>query len=62
MAIEKYKGFENNSVGHSQGGMIVHLLNSPEIKNSIGFNPASENEMLGKTNILYGQVVMQFQL
>ena len=42
MAIKKYSAFEINSVGHSQGGMIVHLLNSPEIKNSIGFNPASK--------------------
>ena len=45
MAIKKYGAFEINSVGHSQGGLIVHLLNSPEIKNSIGFNPASKNEM-----------------
>ena len=52
MAIKKYSGFEINSGGHSQGGMIVHLLNSPEIKNSIGFNPASKNEMLGKNEYI----------
>ena len=52
MAIKKYSGFEINSVGHSQAGMIVHLLNSPEIKNSIGFNPASKNEMLDKNEYI----------
>jgi hypothetical protein len=51
-AIEKYSAFEINSIGHSQGGMIVHLLNSPEIKNSIGFNPASKNELLGKNEYI----------
>ena len=52
MAIKKYSAFEINSIGHSQGGMLVHLLNSPEIKNSIGFNPASKNEILGKNEYI----------
>jgi hypothetical protein len=52
LAIEKYNAFEINSIGHSQGGMIVHLLNSPEIKNSIGFNPASKNELLSENEYI----------
>ena len=40
LAIKKYSAFEINAVGHSQSGLIVHLLNGPEIKNSIGLNPA----------------------
>ena len=31
LAIEKYKGFEINAVGHSQAGLIVHLLSSPDV-------------------------------
>ena len=52
MAIKKYSGFEINAGGNSQGEMIVHLLNSPEIKNSIRFNPASKNEMLGNNEYI----------
>jgi hypothetical protein len=51
-AIKKYSAFEINSIGHSQGGLIVHLLNSSKIKNSIGFNPASKNEMLDKNEYI----------
>ena len=47
LAIEKYKGFEINAEGHSQAGLIVHLLSSPDIKNSVGFNPAFLEQSIG---------------
>jgi len=41
--IKKYKGYNIDILGHSQSGMIVHLLMTEfkgKIKNAIGVNPA----------------------
>ena len=45
------KGWEVNTIGHSQGGLLSHLLGT-ESKNSIGFNPASKSEHLDKNQYI----------
>ena len=43
--IKKYKNYEVNTCGHSQAGLIAHLL-PYGVKNVIQFNPASKSEQL----------------
>ena len=43
---KKYKNYEVNTVSHSQGGIISHLLGG-ESKNSITLNPAYKYENIG---------------
>ena len=45
------KGWTVDTTGHSQGGLLSHLLGT-ESKNSIGFNPASKSESLGKNQYI----------
>ena len=45
-ALKKYKGFQFESVGHSQGGLLSHLTNSDKIKNTYELNPAYKDEAL----------------
>ena len=45
------KGWEVNTIGHSQGGLLSHLLGT-QSTNSIGFNPASKSENLGKNQYI----------
>jgi hypothetical protein len=50
---KKYKSnkWEVNTIGHSQAGLITHLLGS-QSKNAIQFNPASKSESLGKNEYI----------
>ena len=53
-AHKKYKaskGWTVDTTGHSQGGLLSHLLGTKS-KNSIGFNPASKSESLGKNQYI----------
>ena len=43
--IKKYKNFEVNTCGHSQSGLIAHLL-PYGVKNVFQFNPVSKSEQL----------------
>lgn len=44
-ALKKYKKYEVNTIGHSQAGLLTHLLSAGS-KNAIQFNPASKSEHL----------------
>jgi len=50
-ALKKYKGYTFESAGHSQGGLLSHLLGSKS-KNSIALNPAYKNESLGNNETI----------
>jgi len=50
-ALKKYKGYTFESAGHSQGGLLTHLLGT-KAKNSIGLNPAYKNESLGNNETI----------
>ena len=50
-ALKKYKGYTFESAGHSQGGLLTHLLGSKS-KNSIGLNPAYKNESLANNETI----------
>ena len=55
-AVSQFQGFKITIVGHSQAGMIIHLLDDPRVFEAIGYNPAyfpttkqKENEYIVKT-------------
>ena len=50
-ALKRYKGYTFESCGHSQGGLLTHLLGT-KAKNSIGLNPAYKNETLAKNETI----------
>jgi len=50
-ALKKYKGYTFESAGHSQGGLLTHLLGK-NVKNSIGLNPAYKNESLANNETI----------
>jgi len=50
-ALKKYKGYTFESAGHSQGGLLTHLLGT-KAKNSIGLNPAYKNESLANNETI----------
>jgi hypothetical protein len=39
-AVEKFKNYKITLVGHSQAGMIVHLLDDPRVHEVLSYNPA----------------------
>ena len=44
-AFKKYDGYQFESVGHSQAGLLTHLLSPPDkVMNSISLNPAYKTE------------------
>ena len=45
-AINKYPHHETYLLGHSQGGILVHLLNNDDIHNAISYNPGSKAESI----------------
>ena len=55
-AVSQFSGFKIALLGHSQAGMIIHLLDDPRIHEAIGYNPAyfpttkqKNNEYIVKT-------------
>jgi len=55
-AVSQFEGFKITLVGHSQAGMIIHLLDDPRVHEAIGYNPAyfpttkqKDNEYIVKT-------------
>ena len=51
LAHKKYKGYQFEVVGHSQGGLLTHLL-SYKSKNAYLVNPAYNKNNLETMNIL----------
>jgi len=49
--LKKYKGFRIESIGHSQGGLLSHLLGTKAIDN-IQLNPAYKSESLAQNEYI----------
>jgi hypothetical protein len=63
-AHKKYKGWQFETIGHSQAGLLAHLLGTKS-KNTIMLNPAYKNERLGSNEYIIrfsGDLVSQLSV
>ena len=63
-AHKKYKGWQFETIGHSQGALLAHLLGTKS-KNTIMLNPAYKNERLGSNEYIIrssGDLVSQLSV
>lgn len=52
LAMNKYKGYKFELLGHSQSGVIVNNLCSDKVRNCISLNPAFKNANLKKNEFI----------